>query len=152
FESDRWYIDLYDRATGSKRTLFESPDIGVDEFTFSSNGRSIFFTASEKGTLNLYAIPVSGGMPKLLSKGGSISQIQSGPDFISFSKSTLTAPAELFRVSTDGNSTKQLTNENSSWLSQTEMSETESLTVAGAAGASVQYWLLRPPNFNPAKK
>ena len=31
FESDRWYIDLYDQSTGMKRTLFESPDLSVDE-------------------------------------------------------------------------------------------------------------------------
>jgi len=152
FESDRWYIDLYNLATGSKRTLFESPDISVEEFTFSSNGRSIFFTASEKGTLNLYVIPVSGGVPKLVTKGGSISQLQAGPDFILFSKSTLTAPPELFRVSLDGSSTKQLTNENSPWLSRTAMPQTESVTVTGAAGTSIQYWLLKPPNFDPSRK
>ena len=152
FESDRWYIDLYNLATGSKRTLFESPDISVEEFTFSSNGRSIFFTASQMGTLNLYVIPVSGGAPKPVTKGGSISQLQAGPDFIGFSKSTLTAPSELFRVSLDGNSTKQLTNENSPWLGQTAMPQIESLTVTGAAGTAIQYWLLKPPNFDPSRK
>ncbi|OLC34396.1 MAG: hypothetical protein AUH28_09215 [Acidobacteria bacterium 13_1_40CM_56_16] len=152
FESDRWYIDLYNLATGSKRTLFESPDISVEELTFSSNGRSIFFTASQMGTLNLYVIPVSGGAPKLVTKGGSISQLQAGPDFLLFSKSTLTAPPELFRVSLDGSSTKQLTNENSPWLSRTAMPQTESLTVTGAAGTAIQYWLLKPPNFDPSRK
>ncbi|OLE89573.1 MAG: hypothetical protein AUG08_03635 [Acidobacteria bacterium 13_1_20CM_2_55_15] len=152
FESDRWYIDLYNLATGSKRTLFESPDISVEELTFSSNGRSIFFTASQMGTLNLYVIPVSGGAPKLVTKGGSISQLQAGPDFLLFSKSTLTAPPELFRVSLDGISTKQLTNENSPWLSRTAMPQTESLTVTGAAGTAIQYWLLKPPNFDPSRK
>ena len=152
FESDRWYIDLYNLATGSKRTLFESPDISVEELTFSSNGRSIFFTASQMGTLNLYVIPVSGGAPKPVTKGGSISQLQAGPDFIVFSKSTLTAPPDLFRVSLDGSSTKQLTNENSPWLSRTAMPQTESVTVTGAAGTSIQYWLLKPPNFDPSRK
>src|SRR5207249_769405 len=152
FESDRWYIDVYDLATGSKRTLFESTDISVDEFTFSPNGRSIFFTAGEKGTLNLYVVPVAGGTPKPISKGGSINQIQAGPDFILFSKSTLTAPPELFRVSLDGSSTKQLTNENLRWLSQTATSQTESLTVTGASGTPIQYWLLQPPNFDASKK
>src|ERR1041385_3731452 len=71
FESDRWYIDLYDQETGAKRTLFESTDLSVDEFIFSSNSQSIFFTANEKGLANLYWVSVSGGAPKLLSKGGS---------------------------------------------------------------------------------
>src|SRR6516165_831614 len=61
FESDRWYIDLYDQATGAKRTLFETPDLSVDEFSFSVDGSSIFFVAEDKGLVNLYNIPVAGG-------------------------------------------------------------------------------------------
>jgi dipeptidyl aminopeptidase/acylaminoacyl peptidase len=152
FESDRWYIDLYDLATGSKRTLFESTDLSVNEFIFSSKGDSIFFTTDAKGLVNLYFVSVSGGTPKLLIKGGSISQLHAGPDFILFSKSTLTAPAELFRVSSDGSSTKQLTNENVSWLKQVEMPQPETLTVTGAAGTPIQYWLLKPPKFDVSKK
>jgi dipeptidyl aminopeptidase/acylaminoacyl peptidase len=151
FESDRWYLDLYDQATGVKRTLFESPDLSIDDFTFSSDSRSIFFTASEKGLVDLYVIPNSGGTPKLVSKGGDISQIHAGPDFILFSKSTMTAPPELFRLSLEGSSSKQLTNENAAWLSQTAMPAPESLTATGA-GASIQYWLIKPPNFDPSKK
>jgi dipeptidyl aminopeptidase/acylaminoacyl peptidase len=152
FESDRWYLDLHDQTTGMKRTLFESPDLSVEDFTFSSDGRSIFLTTHEKGLVNLYAVAVSGGAPTLVSKGGSISQIHAGPDFVLLSKSTMTAPAELFRVSLDGSSTKKLTDENAGWLSQTAMPQPESLTVTGAAGASIQYWLLKPPNFDASKK
>ena len=152
FESDRWYVELYDQATGSKRTLFESPDLSVDEFVFSPNGSSILFTATEKGLENLYAVPVAGGTPKLLAKGGSINQLHAGSDFVLFAKSTLTAPAELFRISMDGSSIKQLTNENASWLSQTSIPQPESLTVSGAGGTPIQYWLLKPPNFDASKK
>ena len=35
FESDRWYLDAYDRATGAKRTVFETPDLSVGDFTLS---------------------------------------------------------------------------------------------------------------------
>jgi dipeptidyl aminopeptidase/acylaminoacyl peptidase len=153
FESDRFYIDLYDASTGAKqRTLFESPELSVDDFTFSHDGRSIYFTAPEKGSINLYAVAVAGGAPKLIAKGGSIAAIQAGADFIVFSKSTLTAPTELFRVSADGSSIKKLTDENASWLNRTEIQEPSSLTATGAGGASVQYWLLKPPGFDAAKK
>src|SRR5207247_2257790 len=82
FESDRWYLDVYDQATGAKRTLFESPDLSVDEFTFSLDGRNIFFTAVEKGLVNLYSVLLSGGAPKLVTKGGTISQIHAGLDIV----------------------------------------------------------------------
>jgi dipeptidyl aminopeptidase/acylaminoacyl peptidase len=152
FESDRWYLDLYDQATHMKRTLFESPDLSVDEFALSADGHTIFFTADEKGSVNLYSVPVTGGAPKLITKGGTISQIHAGPDFLIYSKSTFNSPPDLFRISPDGSGAKQLTNENASWLNQVATPQPESLTVAGAAGASIQFWLLKPPNFDPAKK
>ena len=152
FESDRWYLEVYDHATGARRTVFDSPDLSIEEFTFSGDGHTIFFTATDKGFVNLYSVPAAGGTPKLVTKGGTISQIHAGPDFVLFSKSTLTAPPELFRVSSDGSGAKQLTNENAHWLNQTLAPESESLTVTGAGGASIQYWLLKPPNFDPSKK
>jgi dipeptidyl aminopeptidase/acylaminoacyl peptidase len=152
FESDRWYLDLYDQTKGTKRTLFESPDLSVDDFAFSPDGRSIFFAAEEKGLVNLYNIPVSGGAPKVVAKGGAITQFRAGPGFLVFSKSTLTAPPDLFRVSADGTSTKRLTDENASRLSQINAPQYESMTVAGAGGTPIQYWLLKPPNFDSSKK
>lgn len=152
FESDRWYLDLYDQATGMKRTLFESPDLSVDDFIFSSDGRSILFTAEDKGLVNLYTIPLSGGAPRILVKGGTIGQFQAGSNFVLFSRSTLNAPPDLFRVSMDGESTKRLTDENGSRLNQINAPQYESLTVAGAGSTPIQYWLLKPPNFDPSRK
>jgi dipeptidyl aminopeptidase/acylaminoacyl peptidase len=152
FEADRWYLDLYDRAAGTKRTVFESPDLSVEDFRFSPDGRSIWFTASEKATENLYVVPVTGGMPTLVARGGSITAIQPGADFVVFARSTLTAPPDLFRISTDGRAMSRLTTANDAWLAGVDVPAPASLTVPGAAGATVQYWLFKPPNFDAAKK
>ena len=37
-------------------------------------------------------------------------------------------------------------------MNQVNAPSYESLTVAGAAGAQIQYWLLKPPNFDASKK
>ena len=152
FEADRWYLDLHDLAAGSKRTLFASTDISVDEFTYSLDGRTIFFTAVEKGSANLYSVLVSGGAPKLVKKGGTISQIRAGADFLVFSNSSLVSPPDIYRVAVDGSGSKKLTDDNASWLNQVAMPQYESLTVPGAGGASIQYWLIKPPNFDASKK
>ena len=151
-ESDRWYLDVYTRASGAKRTLFELPDLSVADFRFSPDGRSIWFTASDKSADNLYTVPSSGGTPTLVAKGGSISSAQPGAGFAVFAKSTLTAPAEIFRVSADGSGTKSLTSENAAWLGTVDLQQPESRSVAGAAGAQVQYWVLKPPNFDATRK
>ena len=78
FEADRWYLDIYDRATASKRTLFETQDLSVLEFTYAPDGASIWFTAAEKGTHNLHVVPVTDGAPRIVAKGGAISAPRAG--------------------------------------------------------------------------
>ena len=41
FESDRWYLDVYDAAGGQPRTVFETPDLSVEDFALRPTaGRS----------------------------------------------------------------------------------------------------------------
>jgi len=152
FESDRWFIDAYDRTGSSKRTLFESPDLSVGDMVLSRDGRSIWFTAGQEARENLFVVPSAGGTPKRVLQGGAISAVRPGEGFVVFSKATLTAPADVYRASEAGTQIMPLTRENASWLSQVAFSEPESLTVAGAGGVPVQYWIIKPPDFDPTKK
>jgi dipeptidyl aminopeptidase/acylaminoacyl peptidase len=151
FESDRWYLDAYDVEKGTKRTLFTEPDISVGEYTLAPDGASIWFTAGEQARTSLFSVPLAGGQPKRVLKMGSIAGIQAGPDFLTFAASSLTAPAEVFRVGTDGAGLRALTKANEKWLSQVAFAQPESLTVT-AAGGPVQYWLIKPPAFDASKK
>ena len=73
FESDRWYLDAYDRARGTKRVVFESPDLSVGDYALSPDGSAIWFVAGEQGRENLYTVPAAGGTPKRIAEGGAIS-------------------------------------------------------------------------------
>jgi dipeptidyl aminopeptidase/acylaminoacyl peptidase len=152
FESDRWYLDAYDRETGTKRTLFTTPDISVGDYALSSDGLSIWFTASQEGREDLLTVPVSGGQPSRVLQGGSISSATPRSGFAVFLKSTLTSPADVFRVAADGKDVKPLTHENAGWLKDVAFSEPQSLTASTAAGQKIQYWLIKPPDFDPSKK
>ena len=151
FEADRWYLDAYDRSSGAKRTVFTSPDISVGDYSVTAAG-SIWFTAGQAGRENLFVVPAAGGVPKAAVQGGAISAARPGPGFVVFAKSSLTAPAEIFRAAEDGRDVRPLTRENAPWLTGVGFSQPESLTAANAAGEKIQYWLLKPPDFDPAKK
>ena len=151
FEADRWYLEAYDRASGTKRTLFTTPDLSVDDFKFAPDGKTIWFIAVRNGTENLYTMPAAGDTPTLAVQGGAVSAFQPANGFAVFAKSSLVAPTDLYRVAADG-ATRQLTNENVGWLSAAELPKPTSLTVTGAAGAPIQYWLLKPPHFDATKK
>ena len=152
FESDRWYLDAYDRVTGTKRTVFQAPDLSVGDYSLGADGASIWFTATDAGRENLFVVPAAGGTPKRVVEGGAIAAARPGPGFVVFSKATLTAPPEIFRAAADGTGVTALTHENASWLKEVGFAEPESLTAANAAGEKIQYWLLKPPGFDAAKK
>ena len=152
FESDRWYIDAYDRTSGARRTVFEAPDISVGDFSLSQDGSSIWFTASREARDNLFTVPAAGGTPTQVARGGSIASASPGEGFVVFSRSSLTAPAELFRISADGRDTKPLTKLNASWLDEVSFAEPQSLKASGAGGTAIQYWLITPPGFDATKK
>jgi dipeptidyl aminopeptidase/acylaminoacyl peptidase len=152
FESDRWYLDAYDRETGSKKTLFTTPDISVGEYALSPDGMSIWFTAAQQGREDLFTVPAAGGVPSRVLQGGSISAPHPGAGFAIFSKSTLTAPPDIFRVPADGKDVKPHTHENTGWLKDVAFADPQSLTATTVTGQKLQYWLIRPPNFDAAKK
>ena len=151
FEADRWYLDAYDRATGAKRTVFTNPDLSVDDYKFTSDGSTIVFSATSNGTQNLYRVASAGGVPQLLVQGGAVAAFDVATGFAVYAKSSLTSPPEIFRV--DGTGTpRQITHENTRWLDNVAMSTPRSMTVTGARGARVQYWMLTPPGFDASKK
>jgi dipeptidyl aminopeptidase/acylaminoacyl peptidase len=152
FESDRWFIDAYDRASGAKRTLFTAPDISVGDMTLSADGQTIWFTAGQDAREHLFSVPAAGGAPKRIVQGGAISSARIASTFVAFSKSALNAPADIYRAGLDGSNVAQLTKENASWLSDVSFAEPQSLTVPGAGGTPVQYWIIKPPAFDPSKK
>ncbi len=152
FESDRWHLDVYDVATGRRRTVFESPDLSVEDFTMTPDGRSILFTAQDRGVVNIYSVDFPTGTPRVVTRGGAIAGLEAGRGFVVFGKSTLSSPGDLFRVDLTSDTPKALTHENEAWLKDVTFTPAESLTVAGAGGAKVQYWLIKPPNFDAAKK
>jgi dipeptidyl aminopeptidase/acylaminoacyl peptidase len=157
FESDRWYLDVYDTSTWQKRTLFESPDLSVDDFKVAPDGSAVAFIAANHAEDNLFRLPLdsggASGQPEPLTTGGSMSALAFGSSLAIVLKATLRAPREIFRMTRETmNSPQQLTHENESWLKDVTFEKPESMTVPGAGGTPIQYWILKPPGFDPSKK
>jgi dipeptidyl aminopeptidase/acylaminoacyl peptidase len=159
FESDKWSLDVYDRATGAKRTTLDTGDLSIGDYTLSRDGKTVYFTATWNGQDSLYSLPLIGGRPELVvvraeqaSQYGSVGAPQVGGDFVIYSKSSMTSPAEIFRGSLDGRVEKALTHENDNWLKEVALSRPETATVSGADSTPIQYWILKPPGFDASRK
>ncbi|MBA3232022.1 MAG: S9 family peptidase [Acidobacteria bacterium] len=152
FESDRWYLDAYDLASRTTRTLFTTPDLSLGHYSLSKDGSTIWFTAQQEGRENLFRLPAAGGEPVRVMQGGMISSIQVGADALVFSRSSLTAPPDIYRAGLDGAALRPLTRANASWMKEVAFAEPESRTVAGDGQDPIQYWLIRPPGFDPSRR
>ncbi len=71
---------------------------------------------------------------------------------LAFERTSLTMPAEVFVASGDGSNAKQVTHHNDALLAKLDMNAPETFWYEGAAGSKVQAMLIRPPNFDAAKK
>jgi len=154
YEADRWRLVVLDRRTGARRTLTESFDRHVDSFAFSPDSRTVFFTAEEAGRSHVFSVPSAGGAVATVLGGGSFGDLTVLPDgkTIVGTQVALTHPAEIVRFGTDGKGLARVTRTNDGVLAPFALRPGESVTYTGAAGRSVQAWVVKPPDFDPARK
>jgi len=154
FEADRFRLTLYERASGKVLPLTETFDHWVEDFVWAPDSRTIYFTASVKAQSPIFAVSVPEGQVREL-VGTSFNQsLQLSPDgqtFV-FTRQSLSHPAEVWRASVSGSAASPLTHTNHAILHRLRLGEVEEFYFAGAAGAQVQGWLLKPPGFDPQKK
>ncbi len=155
FEADRWRIVTLDRKSGATKVLFETPDLSAHDLRLTRDGRTVLFTADQGGRLNLFAVEVAGGTPRLVRQGGSFHDVVPTPDGRQavVALSTFTAPADLFRISLVGQEAPvRLTDHNRRWLADVAIPAPEVMTVKGAGGADVMSWLFTPPGFERGRR
>src|SRR2546425_7009065 len=154
FESDRFRFMLYDRKTGTARSLSESLDSWVDEFTFAPNNRTIYLTAEERGKQPIYSVSVSGGpVRKVVSDGfNSEPHVTKDGSTLVFSRSSMTTPNEVYRANIDGSGVTELSKANDTFISSFNLKPAEEVTWTGALGRKVAGWIIKPVNFNARRK
>lgn len=154
FEADKFELMLYDRTSGKIESLSEKFDASVGAFLWSPDGKKVYFTSEEKANQQIYSVSLRDGKFSKIAEGGVNDEISIPKDggSIYFSRQTLSTPAELYRCSWAGESVKKLTGINDGLFSAIKMSEPESITYAGAGGTPVQAWIIKPPDFDAAKK
>ncbi|MET0553606.1 MAG: S9 family peptidase, partial [Vicinamibacteria bacterium] len=153
YEADRWRLMVYDRKGGGTRELTQGFDLQVESFAWSPDSKTLYFTAAQDGRDPLFAVPAAGGAVKRLSEG-TFSDLSVGGDgkLVVTTSVSLTHPPEVVRIASTGAAPTRLTNVNDAALHPFALRAGESVTYPGAAGKQVQAWIVRPPDFDPAKK
>ncbi len=153
FEADRWQLMLYDRITGTTKSITPKFDTNINEFTWTSDSKTLYTSAEEKANTPLWSIGIDGTMKKIYDNANnSEANISSDGKTIVFAHQTMSRPVEIWTANSNGTNAKQLTHVNDDLFSHVEVSEPEYVWFDGANGTKVQMWIVKPPFFDGTKK
>jgi dipeptidyl aminopeptidase/acylaminoacyl peptidase len=159
FESDRFRLVLYDRATGATRELAQGFDDWVESYEWAPDSRSIFFLSQVKGHGVIERAGIAGGPPTQVWRGGGAVQIAPSPNGAELivQASTLKRPAEIFALPLRGSAptgatARAVVRANDALLGEVEMGAVSERFTKSADGRDLHAWLVTPPGFDPSKK
>jgi dipeptidyl aminopeptidase/acylaminoacyl peptidase len=159
YEADRFKIVVRDLATGTERSL----DLRVDDSKFgdrspsslmwSEDGKELFMTADHLGQKALFALDVATGKSRIVVGEGSVEapQVVKGGRIL-YSVHSLLGPVELHAVPVAGGKAEKLTRINDAKVAAARFGQPEQFTFTGAKNEKVYGYIVKPADFDPARK
>jgi len=161
YESDKFRLILYNRATKTTKDLLPNFDRWVDEFAWSPDSKKLVLIAGQTGEAPLFVADIEGKVREMIGQGeySDLHPVPGSDEWI-VSQMTVRKPGEVGKLlgamsltgPALGNGWKPLTHLNDSLLSQLELFPIESFLFAAADKTKVQGFLIKPPAFDPTKK
>jgi dipeptidyl aminopeptidase/acylaminoacyl peptidase len=154
FESDLFRLMVYDRATRQSRCLTEGFDDWVEDFAWAPDSKALYFETHLAARGAIFRVPLSGGSPIEIWRGGGIAGLRCSPDGrrLFFAQSTLTRAAELWTVGTDGKDAMAVSHVNDTLFADAAMGSVSERFTPSADGRKLQAWVIQPPGFDPSRK
>jgi dipeptidyl aminopeptidase/acylaminoacyl peptidase len=143
---------LYDWPSGSKRVLAPQWDRSPSSSCFSADGRTLYASAANLGQHSLFAIDVTSGRVQTVVRDGHVQALSVVGERIVYALSTMQSPAELYSVRPDGTGARKLTDVNGERIAAAKMGDFEQFTFAGWNGETVYAYVVKPVDFDPARK
>lgn len=143
----------WDRTTGSRVMSDMRGETAALPPAWTRDGR-ILFIGSDQGTANLYSVRAEGGDVRAETLGAHqlvTATIDREARCFAGVIATATSPGEVV-TGQPAHGLKAITTLNSALLSERYIADPERVQFAGADGWTIEGWLLKPRDFDPAKR
>lgn len=145
-------------AMGTPRQIAPTLDRPVGTFRPSADGTRVYFTAEDQGHERVYSVEATGGTPREVGTldGGTLTAL----DVAAMRPGTVgvalfqraTQPPEVVRIDLATGARRLLTQFTASRVAPLDLPAAETFWFTSARGARIHNLLVRPPNFDPARK
>ena len=165
YESDRWRLTFYDRASKASRVVAAAWDRNAESYIFSPDSRTIYVGSGDRGRDKLFRIALDKQgitpeipVPDIIDGNNTGFSFSRDARVLAWVRDAIDKPAEVF-IRTEvpagkgrRSAPRQLTHENDAALTAFSLNPAEDIWFAGAGGDSVHGFVIKPPNFDSTKK
>ncbi len=157
YESDRNRIFVMEMATGNKMELTKGFPHPAGHLAWSSDSKTIYFTAPVQATYQIFKTEVSKDDPspvKQITTGqhNFYSVHEAAKGWLIGSRTTMSYPKELFLINPETGEAREISNINQQLLADVEWGKVVPRTVRTTDNKDMLTWVIYPPNFDPNKK
>jgi dipeptidyl aminopeptidase/acylaminoacyl peptidase len=152
YEADRFRIMLKSWPDGPTRVLAESWDRSPEALVWAPDGKTLYALAANQGQTSLFALDVATGKVRIVVERGTVRSPSGAAGRIVFGLEHLRSPLELYSAKPDGGDVRAITHINAEKVAAVRMGEPEQFTFAGWNGETVSCYVVKPVDFDPAKK
>lgn len=161
YESDKNDIVVIDMHNHYKLNLTSAWDGTVNNLRWSNGGKTIYFTAPVKGTIQLFEVKVPDNLMARIRP--LVRQVTTGTfdiddivghkgDTLVLSRQDMNHATELFTYITSDNNMQQLTDVNKDIYSHIKMGKIESRWAKTTDNKKELVWVIYPPGFDSTQK
>jgi dipeptidyl aminopeptidase/acylaminoacyl peptidase len=153
YEADRNRLFVMDAETGGKRFVSQAFDSNVDDFCWSGDGQTIYFTGVWHGKTHIYALSVSDSSIRPVTEGvHDYASVAICGDRLVAKRHSMSMADEIYAVDIHDGAATQLTFENRHIYDQIETAGVEERWIRTTDGKQMLTWVVYPPGFDPEKK
>ena len=159
YEADRFEIVVREGLSGAERKFTlraddtRTGDRSPSDLLWSRDGKTLYTTAEHLGQKALFAVdPATGKARIVVGEGTVVSPRLASGGTLLFGRHTLTSPVELYTVPAAGGPVEKVTGLNDALLAAIRFGQPERFSFKGAKGDVVHGYLVKPVDFDPAKR
>jgi len=139
-------------ADGSNKTPITF-DRSTNNFEWSDDSKFVYFATNSNGGVPMFRLDVlTKRVDRLSDFEAGISSFDVSKDRIVFSKTEVKNPSELYTADLMMKNPIKLSSHNENFLKNKALSFPEKRTYTNSKGQIVEYWIMKPSNFEAGKK
>lgn len=154
FSFEQPVVAVVSPGGGTPGSLTPDLDRPAGDLTWSPDAKFIYFTAADHGRFPLYRVsPEKPGAERLTAQNDwGIRDFALGANVLAQVVTNPGDPWEIYAGPADGTTAAPLTRHNSEWIKDRQLSPYEPHRLVQTDGITVDYWTIKPANFDAKKK